>query len=220
MKAAITLISTMITAMLAVPMASAQSERIATGGAFDSITRLLTNCTNCRAMETLRTQVFVPAHANTRLHSRARASVGPVVEQAERLSVVAENDSISLRNAHYANEITAFYYLAADALPYAEDLQIAETIAYLNQTLGSRDIFERVLNLLDEDVKRDEKNSCRRDFFKQAVENKECISENELAADEAKAAKPPRRHTPKTCRSITMSVKDCETKKALSRGRP
>lgn len=217
MKAAITLISTMMTAMLAVPMASAQSERIATGGAFDSITRMFTNCTNCRAMETLRTQVFVPAHGNSRLHSRAKASVGPVVEQAERLSLVAENDSVSFRNAHYANEITTFYYLAADALPYAEDLQIAETIAYLNQTLGSRDIFEKVLN---NEVMKAPENSCRRDFFKQAVENKECIGENELAAEEAKAAKPPRRHTPKTCPSINMSVKDCETKKALSRGRP
>ena len=217
MKAAITLVSTMMTAMLAAPMVSAQSDRFATGGTFDSITRLFTNCTNCRQMEGYRTQIFVPAHRDARQHFRAKAAVGLVVEHADRLAEVAEKDAVSFRNAHYANEITAFYYLAAEALPYAEDLQIAETIAYLNQTLGSRDLFEKVLN--DEVMSRPE-NSCRKEFFKQAVENKECISANELEVEAAAASTPRRAPVRRTCRSVTMNVKDCETKKALARGRP
>jgi hypothetical protein len=198
---------TLLIAMLAGPLA--QAESIATaGGPLDGIVRIFTSCDNCKAMEKLRTEVFVPAHRNVRLRKAATAKMDDVYAHGERLSDVAQNDRISFRNPHYANEIEAFYYLVADALPYAQDLQAAETIAYLNSELGSRSIFEKVLN--DEVLNRPE-NICRRDFFKRAVENKECVLANDIAAE---AKKPQVK-----CPIMTGSVAKCEAAQAAKRSR-
>jgi|GEM_PF-5236211 len=203
-------VMTLIIAMMASQMAGAAE--IATGSVWDPVTRIFSSCDNCKAMQNLRGQYFIPAQRDARKRPQATAKIQDVTAHAERLMNVADNDSVSLRNAHYADEITTFYYLAADALPYAEDLDIAANIAYLNSVLGSRNLFEKVLN--DEVLKQPE-NSCRKDFFKQAVESKECElandNETELATSQKRAPKLQR------CRTVTMSVSDCEAAKIRAR---
>jgi hypothetical protein len=85
-------------------------------------------------------------------------------------------------------------------------MQIAYTIAYLNSELGSRSIFEKVLN--DEVLSRPE-NACRKDFFKRAVESKECQVANEIAADNKKPQV--------KCPVMSGSVAKCEAKQAAKR---
>jgi hypothetical protein len=202
MKAAILI----LIAMLAGPQARAES--IATGGALDPLVRIFTSCDNCQAMQKLRTEVFIPAQRNVRLKSRAAAKMEDVYAHAERLTDIAQNDRVSFRNAHYADEIEAFFYLASDSVQFSEDMQIAYTIAYLNSELGSRSIFEKVLN--DEVLSRPE-NACRRDFFKRAVETKECQVANEIAAE---GKKPQMK-----CPIMNGSVAQCEAKQAAKRSR-
>ncbi len=197
MKAALVLLLAIFTA----PLAGAES--IATGGTFDGIARIFTSCENCKTMEKLRTEVFAPAHTNARMHDRAKKAVGKVIEDAHRITTVAENDKKQFRGAHYANEIESFFILAVDAMPYAEDFELAENIAYINNELGSRSILEKVVKEMPA--------GCRKDFVVKSIVYKECEIDNDNAADAAQTAGKP---VPKklVCKPPTDNVQKCEAK--------
>jgi len=187
----------LIIAMLAT---NAQAETIATGGFFDPVVRIITSCENCKKMEKIRTEVFVPVHRNARLKAKAREALGAVHEFGDHLKSL---DQKELRGAHYVNEIESYMILASDALPYDEGLQVAEDIAYLNIELGATTIFNRALNKIEI--------GCRRDFLYAAVNAKQCTIQNER--EQEKASQEKRKPALKKCEPLNVNIEACELKK-------
>lgn len=205
MKAVVTLMIMMFAGQVA------KADVIATRNPLlDPLTRIFTACDECSKMEATR-KIFTDAHADQSQKNlrKAGAAVVTATDHGSRLSNIAQNDRVALRGPHYANEIKAFMYLAIDALPYAQDDQIDATIAYLNSELGSRRLFEEVLN--DEIVNKPE-NFCRKDFLVKRVANAECELANGIETDLAAASKRAPKLT--VCKPMIEKIQNCYARQA------
>lgn len=210
MKALLTLLMLMMASGTA--HAGNASESIATGGALDPVVRVLTPCSRCSEMENLRRQAFWPAHRDIRREKGALEALQAVENQANFLRDRAENDRINFRGAHYADEVKSFFYLVADSFQYTTEPELLIAVAYINNSLGSRALFDQVMS--DEYFKLPH-NQCRRQVFVQAVNYHECEFENGYERDAAKQQRRPAKL--KKCGILTISVKDCEARQAAKR---
>lgn len=161
------------------------AENIATGGGpLDLLVRTINPCQQCEKMEALRNK-FLAAYNKAPAPARSSKDIVQALDETmgygrKLVDSIEENEITAVRGVPYKNqiEIESFFSLAVSALPFAQDMSLIETIDYINQSLGSRQILDGVLKKHEE--------GCRKTFFIEALKSQECESKNAGACKELK----------------------------------